>query len=419
MPEPLYERPARAVADGGRLEVLGSPPGPAGVSAVELPDGSVWEVDHVRPERLVGLDVGATADPTSSALLVAAFGGDGALFVADDSVLADDVDHDRFEDWEWGTGRGRSRGVEWAAEQAGRLILLADLANDEDLPPLARIAAAAEFAGTVTSDDDRSGGEVLGPSAPTLLDIADELSAQVGAEDVDDLEPKLRSRLGAVLQTVATDGAPARAGLVQLAELVMRPSRDHWVSGPGQAADMFAPTENGIDLVALQSPPATPPSRGDVEVVRTGPVVADVTTARSDRERWVRISRRDGLVLVAQSRLNRDGLVDRAEVAVPEDVDVDDLLVQVLDVDEIPFSLGPFDTVRAAVRAGRRAARASRLGQLRQAGERWERCAVLWEQAGDSHRARMARQLADPHSTRMGSTAPLADELAVIGQPDS
>ena len=71
--------------------------------------------------------------------------------------------------------------------------------------------------------------------------------------------------------------------------------------------------------------------------------------------------------------------------------------------------------VRAAVRAGRRAAQASRLGQPDVAAERWEQCAVLWEQVGDADRTRLAREFADPHSSRSGATAPLADELAEAG----
>ena len=413
MPEPLYERPVRAVADGTRLEVLGSPAGPAGVSAVELPDGSVWEVDHARPERLVGLDVETIADPTDSALLVAAFGGDGALFVADASGRPGDVDNDVVESWEWASGRGRSRGVEWPAEQAGRLVLLADLADDDDLPPIARVAAAAEFAAAL--DDEIPGGDVLAPLVPALLGAADELAADVGPEDVDGLDPALRLRLDAVLRGLVENGGSAKVGLGRLAELLAGPALQQRVAAGGQVVDASGSIHDGIDLVAIKAAPVAPPPTGEVEVTLTGPGFADIRAARSGRERWVRVSRSDGLVLVAQSRLHRDGLVDRAEVAVPESLGVGDLVVRVVDVEGLPRPRGSFDMVRAAVRAGRRAAQASRLGQPRVAAKRWEQCSRLWEQVGDADRARLAREFADPNSSRSRATAPLADELAAAG----
>ena len=78
----LYEPFVDAAIDADRLEVFGDSFGPAGISAVELPDGSIWEVDHLAPGRLVALEVDAV-DPAGSPLLVAAFGGDGAMRLAD------------------------------------------------------------------------------------------------------------------------------------------------------------------------------------------------------------------------------------------------------------------------------------------------------------------------------------------------
>src|SRR5689334_12158630 len=86
--EGLYRRWTSVAIDGDRLEVLGRTAGPAGASVLELPDGSVWEVDHADPGRLVGLEVDA-ADAAGTPLLNAAFGGDGAIEVVDQAEPID------------------------------------------------------------------------------------------------------------------------------------------------------------------------------------------------------------------------------------------------------------------------------------------------------------------------------------------
>ena len=85
MAEGIYRSTVGALVDGDRLAVSGRHAGPAGVSGVELPDGSVWEVDHADPSVPVLLEVDAM-DASTSPLLVTAFGGDGAMFLADDAI---------------------------------------------------------------------------------------------------------------------------------------------------------------------------------------------------------------------------------------------------------------------------------------------------------------------------------------------
>lgn len=432
MPE-LYQRSVRAMRDAGRLEVHGAPAGPAGTSAVELPDGSVWEVDHADPALLVGLDVELAGDPTSSPLLVAAFGADGALWVAEDAVTADRFDAvDR--DWAWEMGRRRSRGGDWAAEQAGQLVLLTDLATDDELAPLARVAAVAELAVEVGGDPsggdpqggDPPGGHLIAPLVPALLDLADELAVDVDDADLDALDPEQRSRLLAALRHAWLHDPAPRTGLARLVERVGEPSVGDGFVADGPAADRIALFDGDPHIAALdlsdaaaapQAEPKVPSAesrRSGIEVTRTAPGVAQVVATRSGRERWVRVSDRDGLVLVAQSRLHRDGLVDRADVAVPDRIHNDDLLVQIVDVDDLTGPAGTLDAMRAAVRAGRHAARATRLNDRFERAERWERCAALWDLAGDTIRARQALALSEVVTAPSRMTAPLADEVAAM-----
>ena len=96
------------------------------------------------------------ADPTSSPLLVAALGGDELLFLIDAAGALDDVDWDRTRLRQTADRARESRPWDELARQAGESIVLADLADDDRLHPLARIAAAVELAVSTASEPDRS-----------------------------------------------------------------------------------------------------------------------------------------------------------------------------------------------------------------------------------------------------------------------
>ena len=71
----------------------------------------------------------------------------------------------------------------------------------------------------------------------------------------------------------------------------------------------------------------------------------------------------------------------------------------------------PIDRVRAAITAGREAARADRADNPYQSRLRWERCAELWVLAEDRRRADLARRLAHNGGVSTG-WRPVADRLA-------
>ncbi len=167
-------------------------------------------------------------------------------------------------------------------------------------------------------------------------------------------------------------------------------------------------------LVTVDSEPVEP-----FRVARIAPSVLEVMSARSDDERWVRVLRRHGLVLLAQAPLRRGDGVDVAEVLVPPDVHHEDLDVQIIDVDQLSgLARRPADLVRAAVRAGRTAASAERLDDTWTASRRWDECAVLWSEAGDDERASLAtRRAAGGGRFRGGSF--VLDELYPFDEVDS
>ena len=160
----------------GTVELRGGPAGPAGVSVVELADGTVWSVDHADPTRLVGIEppagpAGPPWDLADSPLVIAAVGGDQALLLADladdaraamthgdraDPVadLDDDLDDELDDELADAALDDRPRSPRRIrpnnrmGPEAGRIVVLADLSTDPDLDPLARIAAGSSTPST-------------------------------------------------------------------------------------------------------------------------------------------------------------------------------------------------------------------------------------------------------------------------------
>lgn len=403
----LYEPFVDAEIDGDRLEVLGEPFGPAGVAAVELPDGSTWQVDHLDPGRLVGLDVDAT-DPAGSPLLLAAFGGDGAMRIADQARRSSNDDladaPRRSEEWNISSPR---RLAEPAANAAGRLVLLADLAEDPSLDPLARILAVVELA---ASTRRTPGGDLFEPLLPALVALAEELAESL-ADEADlrrlpRIGPEGERRMLATRAFAARfgDRAPAVVDLFAWGHTAMD-------------AAMFGPAADEHFLVAqvAYAEDAVEPSSAQGDFVGTERVTQslfEVTATRSDGERWVRVLRRDGLVLLAQAPLQRDGLMDRAELLIPPDTEDHEIEVQIVDVDQlINLHRRPAEVIRGAVRAGRAAASAERRGDIGLAMLRWNKCAELWNEVGDLDRYHLAARRATTAGGRFRGESLLIDDL--------
>ena len=406
-----------AELDGDQLCLDLDPFGPAGSSAVELPDGSVLEVDHLEPGRLVGARI-TGVDPASSPLLLALFGGDGALQVVDvarggrppaRTPEDDDLTAQRI------FSRPGPPRLDRAAELVGRLVVLSDLATDPAVDPLARIVAVAEL---VVGLDSTPGGDLFAPLTPGLAGRANAAAEQVTQDDLVGLNLKRTVRLASVVREVV-GLVPSGQDPTPLLELIDRLGQTpHRM--PAAASMAAAPDLRHRDEMREEELPAAleeeSPGRALPEVVRRAPSLLEVTVPGGDRDRWVRVLRTDGLVALAVAPLHRHGLMARAELLVPPDTDTRDLTVQVLDHGALaPAAEASTDVVRRAVRAGRAAVSSQRNDDWAGARRRWQRCAELWERVGDLRRADEARD----HGRRSGGTplsAPLmADELDPFG----
>jgi hypothetical protein len=401
---------------GEVLEVVAAAPGPAGVSSVRFPDGTVWEVDHAYPGQLVRLELAGDlqADPVARL----AVGEEGVLFLADRSERrgAGSASDPPPVAGDWGA---RSFGFHPDALLAGRLVVLADLAQDGDQHPLACIAAAVELA---TAKADRRllelfrpvVADALGHAARLAEDLDDEL---LGALPEDDVLPVAR-----VLDRVGrTDRSATWARA--LADRLRRSTADGAAGGGPVAVTGLRSAPLAVRHPLRWATPRTA-AAADVaapedwhRVERVDEALVRVEVARSERARWARVYRVDGLVLLGQAPVTREGLVDGALVVVPPTTPQGDLRVVVVDADEVERAGAPLEGVRAAVRAGRRAMRASRLHQYREAGWRWELCAEAWSAIGDGERAELARALAGSGGQMRRLPGLLADPLAEMVIP--
>ncbi|MFV0316201.1 MAG: hypothetical protein ACK5O2_04470 [Microthrixaceae bacterium] len=399
MAAPLYPEPRLAISDGGFLHVPGPPAGPAGASTVELPGGELWLVDHVDPARAVSIEA-RRGDPLSP-LLVAAYGGDGAMFLQDRAQpLGDDMDADpawmsKLQPGPIRYAPGTRAPIDLgAARQAGASALLADLLDDAGRHPLSRLTAALSITASLPGSQM---SEVLRALAAGLPDRSSLVFERFDFDDLWSLgEDSIRELLELVdlASTVDPSWRPVTGDLARALDDLAEPVQI--------AASMAAPADEHAepfpqDLVS--APQGTLEDLGEqgrtvLEWLEPGVVV--VSVQRGAPRRWVRVLRRDGLVLLGQAPLRRRGLVDRAEVLVPADIREDELNVTVVDEAEARgTNPGPAESIRLAVSAGRDAARAQRLGMVVDASERWRECARLWAAAGDRVREDQALDLAD------------------------
>lgn len=423
----LYDTLGVPLLDGDRFEVLGSPAGPAGSSAIELPDGSLWEVDHFNPGIPVRLEVDAL-DPAGSPLLITAFGGDGALSLTDQALegfpeqeVGDALVAQRPGSWDHYLAGARSRPGDPGVE-AGRLIVLTDLSGDPRTHPLARVAASAEL---VLTADQVAGGELLRPLLPAVVDRAEELAEDIDDEDLEHLPPTVASRLASTCMRAAKISQRSDSPLMGLGRRADGAIRGH----PDLRTTRYLAASRGLDHDAVASFEladavfdedvaefsSTELDAADrfLEVRRITPTLLRVAVGRRDHPRWVRVLRRQGLVLLAQAPLRREGLLEAAELIVPPDVTDDDLHVEVRDLADLDALVGrPIERIRAAVHAGREAARSTRLRNGSFAAFQWQRCAELWDRVGDDDRALLARTFATPTSLSPQVLPYLADEVA-------
>jgi hypothetical protein len=413
---------------GRQLRVIGWRPGPAGVSSVELAPGVVVAVDHATPTILTELVVpvdGGALTPGHRRLLSTLVGEDAALTL--ESIIDSDRPDrpvtirisDRSRDrsprrWDrsrFDGDRAPGGDAEARIRAFARLALAAGLADDATLPGSARAVAILEAAaatGALTAD------------APVLVDLEDVVPADRLAAALRDVTAAVRQRpdLAAAFRNLV-DRLPATTRAVLALDLErLRRHIDEAEAGnrfgraAGAAAPAAAATPASMErllapMAAEEAPPrraakaAAEPRRPPLDVdgdhrawawLDHGGNVA-VTAGASAAGAWARVFRRHDRLLLGLAPLRADlattaGQV-QAIVLVPPVADAHDLVADVVDDPATPRRAPAHDQIRAAVTAGRRAARLTRLGHP-MAEAAWMECADHWRALGDEQRANLA-----------------------------
>lgn len=411
------------IVDDVTARLEGAPLGPAGAIVLRSAEGSEWWVDHADPSNFVSYEPfepwGRGADLSEDPILVALFGGEAALALADrwrHARRGDDADP-RHRPLGRPTGRARGRSSPGPVAAA---VLRIDLASDPDLSPLARIAAAAEALADLAAAPV---GALLDGERRRLVKSLVEDAAMLGRDDVAGLDPRLVGPLTKVLvRAVAVE-----AGLAERLEGL----RD-WLGQVDVSGRRSLDARTPAAMVAPLAMPRVEESASfdllypcadllepDLHVERSTPALVTVRTDRSSVRRqpggWVSVWRTAGLVCLGIAPLiegsdGSDGLV--ARVAVPPDLAEGDYQVRIEDLDRPPpGDTAPLPRIRDAVRAGRDACRRERLGERTAARRRWRECADLWFDIGDDDRAELAAHYAEWSSPSARLVASLADAV--------
>ncbi|MFM7065156.1 MAG: hypothetical protein ACKO04_16975 [Actinomycetes bacterium] len=433
MAEPIYPSRMEVRTSDDVTEVWADSFGPAGTSAVELPDGTVWEVDHADPGVLVSLRFDGELEMSRLARDLL---GDKRF----DLVCAE-LDAQRAAKRPGATLRavvpGRRAALNNALAQRrsvsrgparllGGSVVSADLMGDPTLPAVVRAAAGLELLSQLR---DGASEQLLGHLRPDTVGRVAELARAVAPDDVAALGPRLDKpvhRLHAMAGWARGEFSELDLPLRQFMDLL-----DGYDGFRGDAAALRASRPWAPLMLERQSPgstfgapdgswagevhgaPVLPPDEFQ-RIERDGPGQVVVHVGRHHEGRWVRVLRVSGLTPLAVAPLEPDGVLLRARVVVPPDLDLEDLMVEVLDETELTAGPRPLALVRGAVETGRNAARLERLGQPDLAAGAWMECARLWALAEDPGRASLAERRAGlPQGVQYGSQgqALLADEL--------
>lgn len=395
--------------DGARLFVAtGWTYGPAGPASVDLAPGLRFAVDFADPDVTTEITIEAPLDgdparldpraeraarmllgpPTLRTLLALARPG-----ASDHAVTI--VEASRREELTAGMQR----------RALGRFTVLAEMTTEARVSRLG-VAIAGLEAASVAPTVDPGMGVMLTPARALARDGAETLLALVDAGELDasTLHPSsdparvLRAAMPVLGDEVLArrlrglaDGArdqPARA-LTRFTRVAPRKDAAHETAEAAMAAPSAAPDR--LDHVVEVDDPAEPGT--SAFLVGTEVRVRGPRPARRE-ERWARVFRRRGRLLLALAPLRANDVGVDAVLVVPPGLDARELLIDVTHAPETPRASEALGAVRAAVAAGRDACRLERLGDTGAAALRWSECADRWDAVGDAPRAALARRYA-------------------------
>ena len=407
------------------VELIGAEPGPAGIALVELPDGSAWAVDFADPESLVSLAVpdGSIAD---SPLVVALFGGDGAMFLADPDAAAEPRDDRRdglaaqvSRPQRWARVRGRSRPPRGGEPSsiAGLMVLLADEATDDEAEPIVRLAAIAELVRVLPNVP---GSALIEPLVEAYRDEIDRLAADaIEGSAIESLSGASAGELSDLLVPLA-DPAPGHTVVSPALRELLDRLGDRATRGDDLVVAMASPLLPAAPSPASEGPPGDrrevayadepePVLTQLLEVERVGEMLIEVRMALTVWANWASVVRRSDLVTVALVPLEEREHLRVGRGVIPPDLDLDDVEVTfgaLSDRVDARAGLDADELLRNAIRLGRSASRAARNGDPYRSHLLWRDCEAAWLALGDQTRAGLANQYQHRALGRQGRIGP-------------
>ena len=376
MSAPIYrESLVVHIDDAGERELVSFNAGPAGVAQVDLGNGVIVQVDFAEPSRLASIRIEPNARASTVEDLIGPERADAVL-----SMVPRADGRPRRMVGEDGPERERARRAgpsslprgTYESMRFGRVAVLQSMVDDPWAPDLVRATAALEVAVETAGDlGDRDSIAQLGGSAieraAELLDGADaDLSGWATAHP-----------------DVARD----------LHELCDNRAFTHPLIA--RAADVLAstaPPDHG-DIAAARSSPSVVEMPGShVDLKPSGRMV--VRSADLSGDQWVRVVRKDSLVLLALAPMMVTASGVMAEVIVPPDLTLADMEVDITAA-PLPVPASSLARVTRAVQLGRDAVALHVVGQWQRSRTRWVECARAWRELGDTTRAQIAARYAD------------------------
>jgi hypothetical protein len=363
--------------DDGR-NLVGFAPGPAGMAVLDLGRGMSLAVDFADPTTLVSCRADGWLRDDVLEVLVGTRAAQRVAQVQQSDRPVRIADHDEME-------RERMRNSNWngrpgnpVAMAFGVCAVLSSLTDDEQRHELVRAVAALELAeqSRLLPLPDDVVEDVANRARTRALDLlADGADA---FEQLAERDPRTAARVRSLIRSVMADDPGDELRWRRISQEFDRRSRP-------RPSVRSAPARKSERPYALE--PERVPERTVVDLKPNGLMIVHRPAETDDKATWVRVLQGPQLSLLAAAPLIRSGSRQRAELLVPPDLTLEQLVVE-MTKDALPVT-STLEQIRRAIDLGRRAATLEALRSPR-ASDAWQSCAIAWSALGDPRRAQLA-----------------------------
>jgi hypothetical protein len=303
------------------------------------------------------------------------------------------ADHDEMERERMRSGNWSARPGNPGAMAFGVCAVLSSLADDDQRHELVRAVAALELAEQshlLPLPDDVVEGVADRARTRALDLLADGVDAfeQLAARD-----PRTAARVRSLIRSVMAADPGDELRWRRTSQEFARMARPR----PSVRA---APARKSAPPSAME--PERVPERTVVDLKPNGLLIVHRTVETDDQATWVRVLQSPQLSLLAAAPLLRSGSRQRAELLVPPDLTLNQLVVEVTS-DALPIT-STLEQIRRAIDLGRRASTLEALRSPR-ASNAWHACATAWTALDDPRRAQLASSHIGADRTRSASIA--------------